>query len=151
MTRRLEALGARRSAAGFTLMELGLTLSILAIMMIVVLASRGFIENAKIGSSVSMVQTIQQASRAYAERTNMSRDFLGVSIGALQGAQLLPPGPFQSPFDTAVTVAPTGANNEQIQITFTASSASTGQGCRTALQKMGTISGAGTAVDVVSR
>lgn len=85
---------------GFTLVELGVVLAVIAVLSLVLISARFFIESAKIGSAVQMVNSVRTASRAYAKRVCGGIGFGGagcaapgaVSIANLQ-AQSLVPGP----------------------------------------------------------
>jgi hypothetical protein len=146
MTPRSPATSRTGGTRGFSLIELGIAIGVIVTMTIVVMSVRGFLESAKIGAAVTMVDTLQKASRAWSERKANSTGFLAtdgtpVSVQALQDELLIPgtnPTEFLTPWDTAVAVAPTGAQNDRIIISFSVPTAPSATDCVTALQKMGT-------------
>ncbi len=106
-----------RPGAGFTIIEIGLILAVLGVLVSGVIVMAGFISSSKVGSAIQMVNTIQNAAREYAKRKNYSLNFNGVTKATLQAEHLLP-DPFESPFDTAVSITPEGIPADRIRIQF---------------------------------
>jgi Tfp pilus assembly protein PilE len=139
----------RRGESGFTVLELGIAVGVMAVLMIGVIGSRGYVLASRIGATVQMVDTLRKTSRAYAERHNSSASFSGVSLASLEADGFIEPG-LVTPFETAVSVGP-DVTAEHIIIQFAAPDAPTRDSCVSALDDSGTVSTAGLNISVVTR
>jgi type II secretory pathway pseudopilin PulG len=66
------------SNAGFTLMEVGISIAVVAMLMVIVLSARGMIDAARTGAALKMGETIREASREWAKRNRNGLDFNGL-------------------------------------------------------------------------
>ena len=82
----------RRSEKGFTLIELGIVVAVIAILATVVLFGRGFLTSAGQAKALEAVNTIRKAASTYTGVTggNVALDAAGCLAG-LTNRQLLPP------------------------------------------------------------
>jgi type II secretory pathway pseudopilin PulG len=71
------------TARGFSLVEAGIAIGCIAILLTVVLSSRGFIDNAKMRATVQTAKTIQTAAFAWAERIRYGKGYLGLTLDGL--------------------------------------------------------------------
>ncbi len=82
----------RRLESGFTLIELGIVIAVIAVLATAVLVGRGFIMSARVGKVVEAIDTVVKAANTYAGQTggvlpaSASTDLLGV----LQDRNLVP-------------------------------------------------------------
>jgi type II secretory pathway pseudopilin PulG len=82
---------ATRAVRGFTLLEIGVSLACIAVLLIVVAGSKGFLDNSKLRNPVDSVRTLQRAAFAWVERQPPSHHgYLGLDIGQLCVEGLLP-------------------------------------------------------------
>ncbi|MEM6532086.1 MAG: type II secretion system protein [Myxococcota bacterium] len=73
----------KHSPRGFTLVELGIVIGVLAIMATVVFTARGFIDQSRVGTSVQLVSSVRDAARGWSKRTNGGASFIGLTSIAL--------------------------------------------------------------------
>ena len=107
---------------GFTLVELGLVIGLIAVLTTVVLQMSGFIGSSKVGSAMQLTRTLRQAAQSWSKRNNGGAHFATINVAALQGANLVPnplSGPLghQSPPDAVPSIAAAGAGNTWVDIT----------------------------------
>jgi prepilin-type N-terminal cleavage/methylation domain-containing protein len=106
---------------GFTVIELGIVIGIIAVLATVVFMGRGMIESARVGNGVQMFNDIRKASRSLALRANGGAAFnfgapLGpLSLAALQAQNLLP-NPYPSPWNAGIGVQALNATTIRIGI-----------------------------------
>src|SRR5688500_7059667 len=79
----------RRGARGFTLVELGIVIAVIAVLATIVLWGRGVVRGSQTGAAIQLVDSVRRAARIWAERNNMGRDFAGITLNALTA----PPAP----------------------------------------------------------
>lgn len=137
---------------GFSLVELGVVLGVIAILSAVLIGGRFFVESAKMGSAVQTVNSIRQASRAYATRVCGGIGFScptgTLSVAALQAENLLPPSmcsPWATcgPGVTGVGVTAVGAGNVNIIVGVCATPGATTTDLITALGRIGVAAAGG--------
>ncbi len=110
--------GARRTQArGFTLLELGMVIAVIAVLSTVILMGRGYFDIAKVGTTVELVDSIRRAGRLWSERNRGGVSFAGIDLNAItSGATPLLRPPLQTPWNGAVTLG--AANDPDGQPTF---------------------------------
>ena len=81
--------GPPRRTHGFTIIEVGIVVAAIAILAIGVMTLRGFKSSAKVGATIQMVKTLQEASRAWAERYRSSASFSGINLQVLYDDDLV--------------------------------------------------------------
>jgi prepilin-type N-terminal cleavage/methylation domain-containing protein len=129
---------------GFSLIELGIVIGVIAVLALVILIGRGMITSARSGSATQMVDSIRKAARVYAERSNGGRDFAGggglptISMDQLRALSLIS-GSGQTPWNSVVTVSAVAGDPPSIQVQFCAESTTQAQDMEGALRGMGTV------------
>lgn len=112
-----------RGEKGFTLIELVLVISIVAILIMAVGLTSGVRENAKVHSAAESVKSLRTAAESYIAAGNMT--YTGISIDGLKTAGFLP-GSFSAtgsnPWGGNYTVAANSDSN-QVDISLTSVSA----------------------------
>lgn len=104
---------------GFTLIELVLVISIIALLIMAVGLASGVRENAKIHSAAESVKSLRTAAESYIASGNMT--YAGITVSELQTAGYLP-GSFSAtgsnPWGGDYTVAP-NADSTKVDISLT--------------------------------
>ncbi len=59
---------AERRQIGFTLVELGIVIGVIAVMVTIVFTARGFIDNGRLGSTLQLTSAIRDAARGFSLR-----------------------------------------------------------------------------------
>ncbi len=90
--------------SGFTLMEVGLILGVIAVLSVGVITASGFINASRVSGTIQMINTVQLAAREFVKRANRGQSFANITNATLADENLLP-ADLKSPFDTAVTIA----------------------------------------------
>lgn len=116
-----------RGKRGFTLIELVLVISIVALLIMAVGLTSGVRENAKVHSAAESVKTLRAAAESYIAAGNMT--YIGITIDGLKTAGYLPSGfsasgsnPWGGNYAVAVNSDP---NKVDISLTAVSASAST--------------------------
>jgi len=116
-----------RKRRGFSLIELVLVISIIALLIMAVGLTSGVRENAKVHSAAQSVQTLRTAAESYIAAGNMT--YTGITILGLQTLGYLPSSfsaTGSNPWGGNYTIAPnTDANKVDISLTSVSSSAAT--------------------------
>lgn len=83
----------RRGQRGFSLIELGIVIAVIAVLAAVVIFGRGFIAAGRITKAVEASNTIRKSASAYAglQGGALSQPAVGTGLKALADRQLLPP------------------------------------------------------------
>ncbi|MGD0336324.1 MAG: type II secretion system protein [Candidatus Omnitrophota bacterium] len=114
-----------RNKGGFTLIELVLVISIIALLIMAVGLTSGVRENAKVHSASESVRTLRAAAESYIAAGNMT--YTGITISGLQTLGYLPASfsaTGTNPWGGDYAVAPnTDANKVDISLTGVSSSA----------------------------
>ena len=77
-----------RNKSGFTLIELVLVISIVALLLMAIGLTSGVRENARVHAAAESVKTLRTASESYIAAGNMT--YAGITIAGLQAAGYLP-------------------------------------------------------------
>ncbi len=110
--------GGTRIEAGFSLVELGIVIAVIAVLGAVVLMGRGFIYAAKYKSAIDMISALRTASREFSIRNNGGASYtppgMGVgpnvlSLDVLRGQGFVPQQMQTNPWGGSVSVAANGA------------------------------------------
>ncbi|MEO1484026.1 MAG: type II secretion system protein [Myxococcota bacterium] len=72
-----------KKTRGFTLIELGIVIGVIAVMATIVFTARGFIDQSRVGTSVQLVSAVRDAARGWAMRNNGGASFAGLTGMAL--------------------------------------------------------------------
>ncbi|MEL6545308.1 MAG: prepilin-type N-terminal cleavage/methylation domain-containing protein [Myxococcota bacterium] len=64
---------------GFTLIELGIVVAVIAVLATVVVTARGFMEASRVSSSVQLTTALRDAARGYSTRNNGGASFVGLT------------------------------------------------------------------------
>lgn len=114
-----------RNRSGFTLIELVLVISIVALLIMAVGLTSGVRENAKVQSASESVKALRTAAESYIAAGNMT--YTGITISGLQTLGYLPVGfsaTGSNPWGGNYAIAPnTDANKVDISLTGVSSSA----------------------------
>ena len=95
----------KHGSSGFTLIELGIVIGVMAILATVVLMGKGFIESAKQTKAMQTINSLISASRTYAKQANGGVSYTGVTIGAMATANILPSATVENPWNLTCTCA----------------------------------------------
>jgi prepilin-type N-terminal cleavage/methylation domain-containing protein len=105
-----------RMQAGFSLVELGIVIAVIATLSLIVIASKGYITAAKKKAAIDLVNAIRTAGEQFSMRHNNGVSFSGrnqnqqLSLKALQGQFFLPQNlktPWEEPSaPTDITILP---------------------------------------------
>jgi len=114
-----------RDRSGFTLIELVLVISIVALLIMAVGLTGGVRENAKVHSAAESVKSLRTAAESYIAAGNMT--YTGITIASLQTSGYLPASfsaTGSNPWGGNYVIAPnTDANKVDISLTGVSSSA----------------------------
>ncbi len=114
-----------RNRSGFTLIELVLVISIIALLIMAVGVTSGVRENAKVHSAAESVKALRTAAESYISAGNMT--YTGITISGLQTLGYLPAAfsaTGSNPWGGNYTIAPNSdANKVDISLTGVSSSA----------------------------
>ena len=77
-----------RNKSGFTLIELVLVISIVALLLMAIGLTSGVKENARVHAAAESVKTLRTAAESYIAAGNMT--YAGITIAGLQTAEYLP-------------------------------------------------------------
>lgn len=108
----------RKNEKGFTLVELVITVSVLAILIMTVATGSGIRENARVSSAAESIRSIRTAAENYIAAGNMT--YSGMTLSGLKTSGFLPTNfnnTTGNPWAGAFTCAPS-TNNTQIVITL---------------------------------
>lgn len=100
----------RPNEHGFTLVELGTVLAVMAVLMTAVMVGRGMLKSARTARAGELVLTLRKAARSCVERKAQA-SFAGCNLAQLQAYQLVPnplPDPYTGAAMGAGTVTPDG-------------------------------------------
>ncbi|MEO0812378.1 MAG: type II secretion system protein [Myxococcota bacterium] len=156
------------SDTGFTLIELGIVIGVIAIMATVVFTARGFIDASRVGTTIQTVEAVRKASQGFSKRQCGGAAFsCGAGVNALDSINKLvgannffAVAPEDAWGNQAITVISSGALNDQVTITACigngGNSAFLAADFERAASELGTITvgaacGTGTLVTVVTR
>ncbi|MEM6274001.1 MAG: type II secretion system protein [Myxococcota bacterium] len=134
-----------RSSRGFTLIELGIVIGVIAILTAVVVTARGFVDQSRIGNAVQAVSAVRDASRGFAKRQTGGASFEGLTdISLLVGANnFFATAPVDPWSNVNLDVAATGADFGFIDVSICIGSGTTavpvGQDFTRAASSLGTI------------
>ncbi len=92
----------RRGRLGFTIIELGVTIGVIAALVVVVIAIQGFQDSARIGQTVRLVERLREAGRDYSRRFNGGANFNLLTMGALLDAGYFERAPADPWFDPSL-------------------------------------------------
>lgn len=109
-----------RSRNGFTLIELVLVISIIAILIMAVGLTSGIRDNAKVNSAAQSVRTLRTAAENYIAAGNMT--YTGISISGLQTSGFLPAGfsaTGSNPWGGNYAVAANASDSSKVDISLT--------------------------------
>jgi len=116
-----------RNRSGFTLIELVLVISIIALLIMAVGVTSGVRENAKVHSAAESVKALRTAAESYIAAGNMT--YASIRISGLQTLGYLPAAfsaTGSNPWGGNYTIAPNSdANKVDISLTGVSSSAAT--------------------------
>ncbi len=98
-----------RNKRGFSLVELAIGIAVIAILILAIIASAGMRETARIHSAANTIQTMRSAAENYLASGNL--DYTGISISALQAANLLPTSLGSNPFGGTYNVSPASSSD----------------------------------------
>ena len=84
---------------GFTLIELGIVIGVMAILATVVLMGKGFIDSAKQTKAMQTINSLISASRTYAKQENGGVSYDNVTIDAMATANILPSATVENPWN----------------------------------------------------
>lgn len=111
--------------SGFTLIELVLVISIVALLIMAVGLTSGVRENAKVHSAAESVKSLRTAAESYIAGGNMT--YTGITVSGLQTSGYLPAGfsaTGSNPWGGNYAIVPnTDANKVDISLTAVSSSA----------------------------
>lgn len=117
-----------RKQSGFTLIELALSISIIALLVMAVQTASGLRENAKVHTAAQSIRTLRAAAESYIAAGSMT--FTGMTMDGLKTAGFLPSGftaTGSNPWGGNYAIAPNTADATKVDISLTsvASSAAT--------------------------
>lgn len=107
-----------KNKKGFSLVELAIGIAVVAILILAVVASAGMRETARIHSAANTVETLRSAAENFLASGHL--DYTGISISALQSANLLPTSLGNNPFGGVYNVNPVSSDPTHFQIDLTA-------------------------------
>lgn len=138
-----------RSSRGFTLIELGIVIGVIAILTAVVVTARGFVDQSRIGNAVQAVSAVRDASRGFAKRQTGGASFEGLTnISLLVGPNnFFAAAPVDPWSNVDLGVVATGADFGFIDVSICIGSGTTavpvGQDFTRAAASLGTITTGG--------
>jgi len=109
-----------RSKNGFTLIELVLVISIIAILIMAVGLTSGIRDNAKVNSAAQSVRTLRAAAENYIAAGNMT--YTGISISGLQTSGYLPAAfsaTASNPWGGNYAIAANASDSSKVDISLT--------------------------------
>ena len=109
----------KRCGSGFTLIELGMVMAVIAILSMAVLYMRGYREAAKNAAAMGTIDTLQKAAREWAARNNASQSFTGLTFAAMCGATGFVDCGAKTPWNDTPTIV-TAADSTYFEITIDA-------------------------------
>lgn len=101
----------RRRSRGFSLIELGIVIGVIAVLFTSVMVLRGFKQSARISAGIQLVDTLEKAARSWSERHTNRTGFVaalpvgGISIANLEADGLIGPNTV-TPWNTVVRITP---------------------------------------------
>ena len=109
-----------RTRNGFTLIELVLVVSIIAVLIMAIGLTGGIMDSAKVNSAAQSVRTLRAAAESYIASGNMT--YTGISISGLQTLGYLPAtftATGSNPWGGNYTVAPNASSSSNVDISLT--------------------------------
>ncbi|HAH20144.1 MAG TPA: hypothetical protein DCL49_04475 [Candidatus Omnitrophica bacterium] len=117
----------RKGIGGFTLIEIVITIAIIAILLSAIGVGSGVMGNAKVNSAAQSVKQLHTAAQSYIAAGNMT--FTGISAAGLVTSKFLPDGfsaTASNPWGGDYTVAVNASDSSKVDIALTSVPADAG-------------------------